>query len=191
MVGNHALIAVTHAAVRTLGARVVVVVGGVVVETVVVGVVVAGTVVVGAVVGVAGREKIRRPTRTCVGIFSIRHQPVTGQRNMPDLPSAQSRLMPVFISVVFDLQPRAVATDTTRVRSSGSSDVVFQHKRGAALVADHFSVVPLHVLFDESRVTIPLVPMQTRIESTGDDVAFTTDVRPSVATASVSATQSR
>lgn len=192
MVGNQASIAVTHAAVRTLSAMVVVVAIVDVVGIVVVGVVLVGIVVVVVVVVVATvRTKIRRPTKTRVGMFSARHHPVTGQRKTPDLPSAQSRLIPVVISVVFDLHPRDVATDTMRVRSSGSSDVVFQHKRGATLVADHFSTVPLHVLFDDSRATFPLVAMHTRIESTGEGVALTTDTRPRVASGKVRATKNR
>jgi hypothetical protein len=43
-------------------------------------------------------------------MFSARHQPVTGQRKMPEVASAQSSLMPGDISLVFDLHPREVAT---------------------------------------------------------------------------------
>lgn len=162
----------------------VVVVGG---TTVVTG---GGVVVVGMVV-VVGAAKTRRPISTRVGMFSARHQPVTGQRKTPEIPSAQSNLMPDNISVVFDLQPREVATETMRVRSVGFSEVVFEHKRGAAFVADHLSLVPTHVLFDASRETVLLVPMQTRIESTGDGAALAADTAPMIARGNTRATDSR
>jgi hypothetical protein len=71
------------------------------------------------------------------------------------------------------------------------SDVLFQHKRGAAFVADQLSLVPTHVLFDVSRETFPLVPMQTRIESTGDGAALATDTTPVIARGNTKATHSR
>ena len=182
IVGSQALIAVTHAAVRTLSETGVVVVVVVDVDVVVVVVVVEGDGVGAIVVVVEGvvvtgvdvaivSTKVRRPTRTSVGMFFARHKPVTGQRKTPDVLSAQSSLIPRNMSVVFDVQPRDEATDTMRVSFFGLSDVLFQHKRGAAFFADHFSTVPVHVEFAPSRVTVPFVVMHTRIVGMGDGVA--------------------
>lgn len=160
---------VVVAAVVVVVVAIVVVVAAMVVVVVVVGVVVvvAGTVVFGAVVVVVvGATKMRRPTATRVVIFPMRHVPVTGQRNTPVAPSAHKTAKPGEIDAVFFGQSRWVATETTRVRAAGSSEVLFQHSRGAGVAIDHFSDVPLQVSRDSRRVTKPFAPMHTRTGAT-------------------------
>ena len=96
-----------------------------------------------------------------VVMFVTRHEPVIGQRNTPDVPSAQSVRRPGVISTVFAPHPLAGLTVTTRDVARGLRDVASQQSRGAGLELDHVTAVPPHVRPGSTRDTIPDESRQT------------------------------
>jgi len=94
-------------------------------------------------------------TTTRVVMLPTRHEPVTGQRRTPEVPSAQSVRRPGVISTVFTPQPLAGLTVTTRDVASGLRDVASQQSRGAGFELDHVTVVPPHWRPGSTRDTSP------------------------------------
>ena len=96
-----------------------------------------------------------------VAMLPVRHEPVIGQRNTPDVPSAQSVRRPGVISTEFGPHPVAGLIVTMRDVDSGFRDVESQHSRGAGLVDDHTAVVPAQAPPGERRDTIPAASTHT------------------------------
>jgi hypothetical protein len=82
------------------------------------------------VVGVAAE-------RTRIGVAPDLHEPVTGQRNTPNLPPAHNNnTSPTGTERNGAAQPDDGATETFRVPTCGSNDEAFQHNNGADCEAD-------------------------------------------------------
>jgi hypothetical protein len=82
------------------------------------------------VVGVAAE-------RTQIGVTPDLHEPVTGQRNTPNLPPAHNNnTSPTGTERNGAAQPDDGATETFRVPTCGSNDEAFQHNNGADCEAD-------------------------------------------------------
>ena len=77
-------------------------------------------------------------------MFPVRHEPVTGQRNTPVVPSAHNRRVPVAMSFLFGPQPVAGRTETMRDVASGFTEVASQQMRGPGVDRVHAEAIPEH-----------------------------------------------